>query len=266
MGLKALIFDVDGTLAETETLHLKAMNVALAAAGLPFRWHATLYRDLLKIPGGRNRLRRFLGQHLPGRDAYAIEVLSSTIHTKKDKAYRAFLASGELGLRPGVGRLIREARRSSLRLAIATATSRSNLEALLQNTCGPGAVAWFEVICTAEEAPRRKPAPDVYVEALRRLDLSPEDCLAIEDSEAGVQAAGTVGLPVVVTENIFTRNDCFDGAVAVVSDLGEPGQPFRQIRAPISGGDHVDVAQLRDWHKLALKKTPVRLLRHAAVG
>lgn len=252
MAVRALIFDVDGTLAETETLHLRAMNVALGRAGLPFRWHATLYRELLTIPGGRNRLRRFLDGQLPDRAAGEIEALARIVHTEKDRIYRAYLTSGALKPRPGVDRLIRQAGRAGLRLAIATATSRSNVEALLRNTLGPGGADGFETICTADDAPRRKPAPDVYVEALGRLGLPPEACLAIEDSEAGVKAARAAGLPVVVTESLFTAGDAFEGAIAVLSDLGEPDRPYRQIRGPAAGPGHVDVPQLMAWHALAL--------------
>jgi HAD superfamily hydrolase (TIGR01509 family) len=254
MALKALIFDVDGTLAETETLHLKAMNASFSSAGLPWRWHPTLYRELLRIPGGRNRLRVFLAGRLPKRNRRELDDLANTLHADKDRRYRALLASGALDLRPGVHRLIGEARAAGLRLAVATATSRSNLEALLRNTCGAGAMGWFEVLCTVEDAPNRKPSPDAYLEVLRRLDLTAEACLAIEDSEPGVRAAKAAGLPVIVTQNKFTEKDRFEGAVAVLSDLGEPDEPCQHIRVPISGGSHVDVAQLRDWHHLALRR------------
>lgn len=255
MALKALIFDVDGTLAETEFLHLKAMNAAFASAGLPFRWHMTLYRQLLRIPGGRNRLRQFLDRVLPDRRPPQLDQLARSLHARKDQTYRALLASGMLQLRLGVSRLIGEARDADLRLAIATATSRSNVEALLRNTGGPDALSRFDAICTVEDAPNRKPAPDAYLEVLHRLDLPAEACLAIEDSEPGVRAAKTAGIPVVVTQSAFTQDDRFEGAVAVVSGLGEPDEPYREIRVPISGSSYVDVAQLRDWHELALRRS-----------
>lgn len=264
MVLKALIFDVDGTLAETETLHLKAMNASFAAEGLKIRWHAALYRQLLQIPGGRNRLRRFLGETLSARDPGALDRLAGELHAGKDRTYRRLLASGALDLRPGVRRLIGEARSVGVRLAIATATSRSNVEALLRNTFGAGALDWFEVVCTVEDAPTRKPAPDAYLEVLSRLDLPGDACLALEDSGAGVGAAAAAGIPVVVTQNQFTEDDAFDDAIAVLSDLGDPDRPYEAIRVPPTGRyPHVDVAQLRHWHMLALQDRAARTAEHA---
>ncbi len=210
----ALIFDVDGTLAETEELHRAAFNATFGDAGLGWHWDVPLYARLLKVTGGKERITHYLTTlpDAPPLDAAAVAAL----HREKTARYTALVDQGGLALRPGVAALVEEARRAGLRVAVATTTSRPNVEALLARTFGNNP---FDVIVAGDEVAAKKPAPDVYVEALRRLDLPAEACVAIEDTEQGLKSASGAGIPCVITESVYGRDGDFTGALAVVSDL-----------------------------------------------
>ncbi|MEO0033997.1 MAG: hypothetical protein RLZZ501_20 [Pseudomonadota bacterium] len=207
MPLAALIFDVDGTLAETEEVHRESFNAAFVAAGLDWRWDRPLYRSLLKVSGGRERLRAYAPD--------ASDALIADLHQAKTAHYTRMVREGALSFRPGIEPLIEQARDEGLKLALATTTSRANIDALLGERC-----AWFDVVVCGEDTPRKKPDPSVYHLVLARLGLPAERCLVIEDSAHGVQAARAAGLAVVVTESVYTGGDDFSGALAVYPDLG----------------------------------------------
>jgi len=212
--LAALIFDVDGTLAETEELHRAAFNEAFAATGLAWHWDVPLYARLLKVTGGKERMAHYLTllPNPPPLDAAAIAAL----HRAKTARYTALVEAGGLVLRPGVATLVEAAQGAGLRLAIATTTSRPNVDALLARTFGSNP---FEVIVAGDEVAAKKPAPDVYVEALRRLDLPAAACIAIEDTEQGLASARGAGLRCLVTESVYGAGGQLDGALAVVKSL-----------------------------------------------
>lgn len=217
--LRALIFDVDGTLAETEEAHRAAFNRTFADFGLPWQWDQTLYRALLKVSGGKERIRAFVADHDPDRLDEGLGALIVKLHARKTEHYTAAVSTGAVPFRPGVRRLINEARALGLRLAIATTTSTANVTALLDGATGGDGHAWFETLCCAEDAPVKKPDPQVYNVALSRLNLRPHQALALEDSPNGVQAARAAGIPVVVSEGVYTKGDDFTGALRVFPDF-----------------------------------------------
>ena len=207
--LRALIFDVDGTLAETEELHREAFNEAFAAAGLDWVWSRDLYSELLKTTGGKERIAAFL------QDCLQIEKGAEWIaglHRDKTERYARLMAEGALDLRPGVRQLIDDAQIRGLRLAVATTTSRANVEALCQACFDQAAGDLFEVIAAGDEVSSKKPAPDVYQLALARLALAPGDCVALEDSRNGVLSAKMAGLPCLAIRAAYTRNDDLSAA------------------------------------------------------
>lgn len=233
--LQALIFDVDGTLAETERDgHRVAFNQTFAAAGLPWQWSVATYGDLLEIAGGKERIRYFIERNQPPlTDAADVESLIRTLHQAKTQRYREIVQQGQISLRPGVARLIQAARQAGVRLAIATTSHLDNAIALLETTLGQESPAWFEVIAAGDIVPRKKPAPDIYTYVLDHLGLPPQHCVAIEDTDQGLQAARRAGLPVVITVNDYTRHQNFTGADLVISHLGEPDQPHQVLSGPL---------------------------------
>lgn len=214
--LRALIFDVDGTLAETEEAHRAAFNDAFADLDLPWRWDRPHYRELLAVAGGKERLRAFLDRHDAGGTS---DERIAALHRRKTAHYTAAVARGGVPFRPGVARLIGEARAAGITLAIATTTSRVNVEALFAGNGDTPPLSAFAAVMTAEDAPAKKPDPQVYRRALDALALPPSACLAIEDSVNGLRAAQAAGIPVLVTESVYTVGDPFPGAAAVLPDL-----------------------------------------------
>lgn len=249
-ALQALIFDVDGTLAETERNgHRPAFNKAFAAAGLDWDWSVELYGELLEVTGGKERIRHYLEAYRPelsiGGDA---DAFISSLHLAKNRFYADLLATGELPSRPGVERLLLEARAAGLRLAIATTTTMENVVGVLRHCINPEAPDWFEVIAAGDAVAAKKPAPDVYYAALEALQLRPQHCLALEDSGNGLRAALAANVPTLVTVSEYTVDDDFEGAAAVLNHLGEPWLRTRARSGGLGAATCVDVATLRLIH------------------
>jgi len=229
--LQALIFDVDGTLADTEKDgHLVAFNMAFEKAGLDWNWSTELYQELLAVTGGKERIRYYLEKFntdFPKPDNY--DNFVAELHKSKTQFYMQLMSEGKIPLRPGVVRLIQEARQAGLRLAIATTTTPANVTALLSNTLGAESIKWFEVIAAGDIVAAKKPAPDIFLYALEKLQLKPEQCLAFEDSENGIQSSTGAGLKTIITINGYTQGHDFASADLVLSDLGEPDNAFEVI-------------------------------------
>ena len=244
--LRALIFDVDGTLAETEDLHRQAFNRAFEDIGLPWHWDAALYADLLTVMGGKERLAHYIDtQH--AAEAGALHAMAPQIHARKTVAYGNLVAEIGLPLRPGIARLIGEAQAAGLRLAVASTTSRPNVDRLVAANFPPGATP-FTVIAAGDEADRKKPAPDVFLLALAGLGVAATEAVAFEDSAAGIASALAAGLPVLATRSRYTDSNRLDGAFSAVSDLGEPDRPHRHIAGVAWADGVVDLAGLIRWH------------------
>lgn len=238
----ALLFDVDGTLAETEEVHRQSFNEAFAAAGLDWVWSQELYRKLLAVTGGKERIRYymdvFLKDFAPPRES---QDFIAGLHRAKTAFYTRTVASGEVPLRPGVRRLLEEARATGLRLAIATTTTPDNVTALLEHSLGRHAPGWFDVIGAGSVVPAKKPAPDIYRYVLDELGAAPEHCLAFEDSENGLRSARGAGVQTLVTVSEYSRGQDFGGAALVVNDLGEPDRPFTVLAGDPCGASYVDM-------------------------
>lgn len=231
MKLQALIFDVDGTLADTERDgHRLAFNAAFADAGLSWDWDPALYGELLEVTGGKERIRLFCERYVPEFLHQAdADARIRELHAAKTRHYVALCAQG-IPLRPGVERLLREAHGAGLLLAIATTTTPENVSALL----APDLLALFDKVGAGDTVPHKKPAPDVYLWVLAQLGLPAAACLAIEDSANGLKASLGAGLATVITLTDYTREHDFAGALTVLPDLGQVALPL-----------------LRHWHETA---------------
>lgn len=245
VGLKALVWDLDGTLAETEELHRAAFNRAFAEMGLPVFWDQELYRSLLETTGGKERIARSL-QDCQDCPPLAPEEIAR-LHRRKNELFAELLAQG-VDLRPGVFRLLLEAKGAGLGLALATTTSPENVHAFLART---GLERVFDLVLAGDVVPRKKPDPAIYLLALERLGLTPLEALALEDSRNGLLAASRAGLPVLVTPGLYTAHQDFPEAQAVLTHLGEPGRPGRVLRGPRQGqavvADLAYLEEVRGW-------------------
>jgi HAD superfamily hydrolase (TIGR01509 family) len=242
--LNALIFDVDGTLADTESAHCAAFNYAFDELGLGWHWDDALYTELLEISGGKERVLhywRLVNPDIKAIDASGVQDTIARIHELKTAHYEATVNSGAVALRPGVLRLIEEAQVEGLQLAIATTTSPVNIAALLRRAIGPDWRQNFTAIGDASTAPVKKPHPQVYLQMLAALHLTPGECVAFEDSSNGLQSAMAAGLATVITPTRYTAHHDFSKAMRVLPDLSQ-----------------VDLAQLRQWHAQSQAVTPPR--------
>ena len=246
--LQALIVDVDGTLADTEPAHLAAFNQAFAEVGLAWHWDSALYRRLLSISGGQERILHFWRMVDPELACgAAVPDTIRRIHSAKTRLYEQQVAGARLPLRPGVLRLLREARAQGLPLAIATTTTPANVDALLRSPLGPDWRRHFAHVADARSAPCKKPHPQAYLQVLQALGLPGHACMAIEDSENGLQAASAAGIPTLITPSSYSQGQDFSGALVCLPHLGDPEQALPR---GLKGLEQpwVDLSSLRRWH------------------
>jgi HAD superfamily hydrolase (TIGR01509 family) len=235
--LQALIFDVDGTLADTEATHRTAFNLAFEQEGLDWVWDEALYTRLLDVSGGKERLLHYWTQRHPDVrdvDGAGVRDTIARLHELKTAAYEAMVNDGAVSLRPGVLHLIDAASQAGLQLAIATTTSPVNIAALLRAAIGSDWRQFFGIVEDASTAAIKKPHPQVYLQTLQRLQQPAAHCLAFEDSANGLRAARGAGLATVITPTGFTADHDFSGALKVLPNL-----------------QGVTVADLQAWHGTA---------------
>lgn len=238
MTIKAIIFDVDGTLADTEDAHRKSFNKAFAENGLDWNWDVALYDKLLKVTGGKERIKYFVESFAQGFAKPAdYDGFVKNLHAVKTGHYTAMLRDGLIPLRPGIKQLITEAHRAGMTLAIATTTTPENVSALLEVGLGKDWEKYFSANGCGDIVPNKKPAPDIYDWVLRELKLNPADCIALEDSYNGLHSALAAGIRTYITVNPYTSKQDFTGATAVFDDLSDLPHFYQTVGLPLSGSE-----------------------------
>ncbi|KAF0114100.1 MAG: hypothetical protein FD163_2337 [Hyphomonadaceae bacterium] len=214
--LHSLIFDVDGTISDTEAVHLRAFNYAFAECEIAAHWTVGRYTELLEISGGKERLSHYFTQKAISLTQDEI----AKIHRTKNAIYAELVAGGAVEFRPGTGELFEEARKARKKLAIATTTSSENLSALMAANLGANWKSLFTVINDASTVANKKPSPEIYFKTLSELGLTHQECIAFEDSYNGLVAASGAKIPTIITPTSFTQHQDFSGAALVLPNLG----------------------------------------------
>jgi HAD superfamily hydrolase (TIGR01509 family) len=249
--VRALIFDCDGVLADTERYgHLPAFNQTFAEFHLTAHWSEEEYGEKLKISGGKERMASLLTDafvrenHLPTDTEGQRETLAQW-HKRKTAIYTDLVAAGRLPGRPGVARVVNAAVQAGWKLAVASTSAEASVRAVLEHVVGAQNAAHFAVLA-GDIVARKKPAPDIYLAALQRLAVAPEDALVIEDSRNGLLAAVNAGIRCVVTRSSYTQDEDMHEAILVVSSLGDPDAPMRveANRGPAKPGPYITLDDL----------------------
>lgn len=240
---RALFFDFDGTIAETERDgHRLAYQATFDELGLDWHWDERLYGELLAVAGGKERMEAFVREHAPPVPPGAnLEALIAEIHERKRRRFAAI--GPHIALRPGVARLSAEAKAAGWFVAVVTTAAPDGVEAVL--AARPVVFATIDLIAAGDVVAHKKPAPDIYRYALQQLGLEPGEAVAIEDSAIGLRSARAAGVATLVTRSSYTLHEDFTGALAVVDDLGEPSVPARVVSGPQPARGYVDLAYLR---------------------
>ncbi len=228
--LGAVILDLDGTLVDSERYgHRVAFNMVFERRGLPDRWEEDYYGELLKITGGKERLRRHLRERGVSEDE--LEDLVPELHAKKNEAFLELVDQGRIPPRPGAARLLDELEEREVRMAIATTGSREWVDPLIEKLFGRDR---FEEIVAGGDVPDKKPDPAVFEILLERLGLGPSETLAVEDSSNGLRAAKAAGLPCLIVVNDYTQDEDFEAADLVLDGFGEEQRPAKVLYNPLS--------------------------------
>jgi len=249
MSLRALIFDVDGTLVDTEELHRQAFLAAFYEFNLRWNWGPHTYMDLLQVSGGKERIAAYIdSRNEPADETARLKQLAPSIHQKKTQIYGERVASGAAGLRPGVMRLINEAHAAGVRLAVVATTQTANVNALLSVRLGREAFGWIEALVGGDQVAQRKPSPETYDRALAALGVAGWNCVAFEDSANGLRAAQAAGLFTAVTPTRWTMAQDFTGADLLLPGLGDPGEAEDPVIERLIGAPYLTLARIEALH------------------
>lgn len=250
--LKAIFFDIDGTIIHTEKDgHRVAFNKTFEEFGFKFRWDVDEYGELIRISGGKERMRHYFKERGMFQDLGDDELneLILTLHKRKTELFVSLIESGELGLRPGIRRLMTEAMGQGIILGICTTANERSAQAVV-NTALQGIN--FDFVLAGDMVKKKKPDPEIYFKALEKSQLQPETCLVVEDSENGVLSAVQAGIPVLVTTNDYTEHEDFSKADMVVTSLGDPDGEKGELKSSRIELDHkgvVTIEMLKEYFR-----------------
>lgn len=246
MLLSAVFFDVDGTIAETEELHRKSFNESFKEFNLDWFWDKPIYKELINIGGGKERIQHYMKRAWPEMLEYKnLSKYIDSIHKVKNEIYEDYVKEEKLTFRPGVKRLISELKENKIRIALVSSSSKTNIENLLLNGLQFKSIEFFDLIAHGDSTKNKKPSPEIYEWALEKLKLSAQSCIAIEDSPRGIDSAVSAKIKVIATPSELTIDENFEAADLVVSDLGDPGMPFKRLLGSTFGEENVNVGLLK---------------------
>ncbi len=250
--LKGIIFDVDGTLTDNEKNgHRVAFNLAFESVGLDWFWDTEKYGQLLKVPGGKERLKYYIeNEKSKSIKKQGLSNLVDNLHSKKTQFYSQIIHKGKISLRTGVKRLLSEIHEAGIPMALATTSTHKSVRSLLKHSLLPGSENWFKIIASAETKVAKKPAPDIYELVLNKLSFSAENCIAIEDSSLGLQSSFSAGLKTIITVNEYTAHEDFSKAVLVLDHMGEKEKPCHIIQGKDVNKSYLDLK----WLQLLLQE------------
>lgn len=242
--IKALIFDQDGVIIDTERDgHRVAFNQTFKEFGYGFQWDVEKYHELLRVAGGKERMRHYL--HTEG---FGLEVkpeeedeLIKRMHKRKTAIFIELIESGKLPLRPGVKRLMKEAMEEGLTLGICTTSNERAARAIAYDILKE---IRFDFVLAGDVVSKKKPDPEIYNLALQKRGLKPEECIVIEDSRNGILAAKAAGMHVAATTNIYTEREDLSEADIVVTSLGDPDGEKGELKQGGEGLDYDGVLRL----------------------
>ncbi len=251
MDLSAILFDVDGTIAETEDYHRQSFNESFKEFGLDWYWDEPIYKELINVGGGKERIKSHINRAWPEMKEYKnLNKYINSILQVKNEIYFDTMKDSKIKPRPGILRLLKELKKNNLRTALVSSASKDNLDSLFLEGLDINYKDLFDVIAHGETTPNKKPSPEVYEWALEKLKLPSSACIAIEDSPRGLQSALKANIKVLVTPSKLTEGESFQGAKIVVSDLGEESKPFKLLEGDSFGFKKVSLQLLKKIHKL----------------
>ena len=254
MRLSAVLFDVGGTIAESEEIHRKSFNEAFIEYGLTWFWDEAIYRELVFVGGGKERIKHYINRAWPEMlEQKNLTSFIEALHKVKSQIYEEYLNDFEIKARPGIIRVLKELKKEKIRLAIVSDTTEENLKNLFKKGLNINPLEWFEVIAHGGCTSQKKPSPEIYLWALEKLKLHPNSCLAMEDAPRGVQSAISAGLNVIVTPSTYTKNEKFKNVNLILSNLGEPSKPFEIIKGDTYKHSYVSFEMLEKFHKEFIK-------------
>ena len=242
MLLSAVIFDVDGTISETEELHRKSFNESFKEFNLDWFWDEAIYKELINIGSGVERIEYYIKRAWPEMMEYKnLTKYINSIHKVKNEIFEDYIVESEIKPRPGVIRLINELKENKIRIAIVSSTSESNLLKLFKEGLNIDPLTTFDLIAHGDCTKNKRPSPEIYEWILEKLRLPPQSCIAIEDSLRGLESAKNAELNILATPSIFTKEEDFSNAKLVISNLGEPDAPFETIKGNDFGSSFVNI-------------------------
>ena len=249
MELKAVLFDVDGTIAESEELHRNAFNESFKEYGLSWFWDEAIYRELTLVGGGKERIMHYIERASPEMLSYKnLTSYIDSLHKVKSQIYKDDLSEIGISLRPGVGRLISELKKNNIRMSLVSSTTEENLYNLFQIGLNVNPNDWFEVIGHGDCTKYKKPSPEIYHWVLDKMKLPSGGCIAIEDAPRGVDSAVNAGIKVIITPSQYTNKEIFEKGELVLSDLGEPDNPFKVLKGNAYKMNFVDLSLIKKIH------------------